>query len=279
MLQGMQQLKSTSFGSLTRLAIAGSLLVACGDDDPSDVGNGGRAGSGGAAGASGASGSAGASGASGASGSGGNGGSTGTPDGGAEPPCRDCVELRVPIDDSDQTALFTFEGGPFDMSAAEIHFRMRPLTRGDQLIANPFVRDQDLQGFASRDVALSDASFPEDTWVTIQFDLGGFAPPDLIPAADAGPSSGDAGFDAGVLVPDPTQFDRSRVRRFGLQIGTTPNFAGRAATVVVLVDTVSFQRVVGNPLAEKTFDDNAEGLTIDLAASTPGAELIHHPAD
>jgi hypothetical protein len=288
MLHGMQHLESTSFGNLTRLAIAGSLLIACGDDGPSDVGNGGRAGSAGtagasgasgSAGASGASGSAGASGASGASGSGGNGGSTGMPDGGAEPPCRDCVELRVPIDDSDQTALFTFEGGPFDMSAAEIHFRMRPLTRGDQLIASPFLRDQDLQGFANLDVALSDERFPEDTWVTVQLEVSSFAPPDLVPAADAGPSSGDAGFDAGVLVPDPTNFDRSRVRRFGLQIGTTPNYAGRAATLVVLVDTVSFQGVVGNPLAEKTFDENAEGLTIDLAASTPGAELIHHPAD
>jgi hypothetical protein len=286
MLHSMHHLESTSFGSLTCLAIAGALLVACGDDDPAATGNGGRggssgaAGAAGAAGASGASGSAGASGASGASGSAGNGGSTGMPDGGGEPPpCRDCVELRVPIDDSDQTALFTFEGGPFDMSDAEIHFRMRPLLRGSQLIASPFARDQDLQGFGSRDTPLREDFFPEETWVTVQFGVGGFGTPILVPAADAGPNAGDAGFDAGVFVPDPTAFDKSRVTRFGLQIGTTPDYAGPAATLVVLVDTVSFQRVAGNPLAEKTFDENAEGLTIDLAASTPGAEIIHHPAD
>src|SRR5688572_33345647 len=108
MLQSMHHLKSTSFGNLTCLAIASALLVACSDDDTPDTGNGGRGGSSGAsgaAGASGASGSGGASGASGASGaagSAGNAGSTGMPDGGSEPPCRDCVELRVPIDDSDQ---------------------------------------------------------------------------------------------------------------------------------------------------------------------------------
>jgi hypothetical protein len=172
-----------------------------------------------------------------------------------------------------------FEGGPFDMSAAEIRFRMRPLTLGNQLIASPFARDQDLQGFANIDTPLTDNRFPDDTWVTVQFNIAAFAPADLIPAADAGPDAGDAGFDAGGLVPDPTNFDRSRVRRFGLQIGTTPDYAGPAATLVVLVDTVSFDDVAGNPLAEKTFDANTEGLTIDLAASVEGAEIIHHPAD
>jgi hypothetical protein len=197
------------------------------------------------------------------------------PDASTPPPCSDCVELRVPLDDSDQTAFFHFEGGPFDMSAAEIQFRMRPLTHGTQLIASPFARDADLSGLASRDTLLLEESFPEATWVTVQFDVGGFLPADLVPLSDAGPDAGDAG----PLVPDPSDFDKSRVTRFGLQIGSTPNFAGRATTVVVLLDTVSFQDVAGNPLAEKTFDDSVEGLTLDLASSVPGAELIHHPAD
>jgi hypothetical protein len=184
----------------------------------------------------------------------------------------------VPVDDSDQTALFTFEGGPFDMSAASMSFRMRPLSLGDQLVANIFARDADGEGFASRDVPLRESTFPEETWVTIEFALSGIITP-LVPLDDAGPLDGDAGVDAGVLVPDPTEFDKSRVTRFGLQVGSSPNYAGRPTTVVVLVDTVSFEGIAGNPLTEKGFDANVEGLSIDVEASTPGAELIHHPAD
>lgn len=290
MLLSMLKLESSCCARFGGLAIAGALLLACGDDDVGPgAGSGGRSGSGGSAGAAGAAGSAGASGAAGsagvsgsggAGGSGGSGGSGGVPDGGAEPPpCRDCVELRVPVDDSDQTALFTFEGGPFDMSDATITFRMRPLTRGDQLVASPFARDTDGQGFASTDTPLRESTFPEETWVSIGFGLSGISPPGLVRPGDAGPLDGDAGVDAGVLVPDPTAFDKSRVTRFGLKVGSSPDYAGRAATVVVLVDTVSFQGIAGNPLAEKSFDANVEGMRIDLEASTPGAELIHHPAD
>jgi hypothetical protein len=185
----------------------------------------------------------------------------------------------VPVDDSDQTALFTFEGGPFDMSAARITFRMRPLTHGDQLIANPFAADADGQGLADTDTPLRESTFPEETWVSIAFRLDAIGGPGLVPPGDAGPFDGDAGIDAGALVPDPAAFDKSRVTRFGLRVGTSPNYAGRPQTVVVLVDTVSFQGIAGNPLAEKGFDASVEGLTLDLEASTPGAELIHHPAD
>jgi hypothetical protein len=70
------------------------------------------------------------------------------------------------------------------------------------------------------------------------------------------PNAGDAGFDAGVLVPDPADFDKSRVTRFGLMVGKSPDYAGPPATLVVLVDTVSFEDVAGAPPAEKTFDES-----------------------
>lgn len=105
----------------------------------------------------------------------------------------------MPVDDSDQTALFTFAGGPFDMSAATISFRMRPLTYGEQLLATTFTRDADGQGRGDFSHPLRESTFPEDAWV--------------------------------------------------------------------------------NPLAAKGFDTGLDGLTLDLEASTPGAEIIHHPAD
>ena len=44
----------------------------------------------------------------------------------------------------------------------------------------------------------------------------------------------------------------------------------------VLVDTVSFQGVEGNPLPEKTFDENAEGMAIDASSAQAGSELLHY---
>jgi hypothetical protein len=177
------------------------------------------------------------------------------------------------VDDSDQTAVFQFEGGPFDMSYGEFRFRMRPLELGTQFIVSPFARDADLSGFVSNDTLLLDSTFPEDTWVEVVFSLVGVNPPAGILPADAGSTNPDAG------TPDPAGFDKSRVARFGLQIGSTHYYAGPPTTVTVLIDTVSFDGIVGDPLAEKTFDANTEGLTIDLAASIPGAAIIHHPAD
>jgi hypothetical protein len=180
----------------------------------------------------------------------------------------------VPVNDSDQTTLFQFSGGPFDMSNAEVHFRMRTLTPGEQLIASPFAVDADGQGFAVTDTQLRVTSFPEDTWVDVQIDFSAFQLPDLIGGRDAG--AADSGVEAVPGVPDPADFDASRVTRFGLQVGSTPAFAGQARTVIVLVDTVSFQRVEGNPLPEKTFNQNAEGMAMEASSAQAGSELLHY---
>ncbi|HTV17080.1 MAG TPA: hypothetical protein VMG12_00375 [Polyangiaceae bacterium] len=262
--------------------MASALLAACSEDDdptPANGGSGGSsAGASGAAGAAGAAGSAGAAGAAGSAGAAGAAGNGPTPpdgsgpDGGSAPPCRDCVELRVPVDDSDQTATFQFQVGPYDMRDASIYFRMRTLTVGAQLLASPFARDADLEGFAIAELALREDLYPEDTWVTISLSPGSFYYPP--PAAAA-----DAGADGGPSEPDSSYFDASNVTRFGLKVGSSANYAGPAKTVVVLVDTVSFERIPGNPLGEKNFDEDVEGFSVDVAESVTGAEIIHHPAN
>ncbi len=236
--------------------------IACGDATPPEaLGSGGsnvltgKAGSAGSATA----GSAG-------EGSGGSAGAPGGDAGGA--PCSGCVELVVPVDGGVQNTMFNFAlPSAVDMSAAVITYRVRALTLGAELHANPFAQDEDYGGFPNSPEPLSaDNGFvDEETWVDLSFDLA------AIPAA---PLLG--GSDAGGRQPDPAAFDRSAVKQFGLHVGTGGAFAGDLS-VRVLVDSVTFSGVDDSVLPDITFSSDAEGLTINSYGPRPGSAVIHHP--
>jgi hypothetical protein len=271
-----------------------ALMTACSDDESSGgnggsgTTNGGSAGNsnGGSSGAtnggSGGSSNGGASGATnGGSGGGSNGGSGGSGsdpdagDGGGEPPCTSCVELRVPVTAVNQTTLFQFAlGAPLDMSTAIITYRMRALTIDNQLGGSPFAQDADYGGFQQRFINLDTGNgfTSPDIWVNITHDMNSVpaAPIIFVDIPDGGDASDGGG---GTPTADPAAFDKSRVIQFGVNVGSVSLFTGFPATVTVLLDSVTFE---GIDRPDVTFDDSAEGFAAN--GGQAGSQVLHHPA-
>lgn len=286
-----------TFGLISVAALA----TACSDDESSGgnggsgTNNGGSAGNGnggssganngGSAGATngGSSGATnGGSGNNGGSGGGSNGGSGSDPDagdGGGEPPCTSCVELRVPVTiaNEGQTTLFQFtlpDGAPLDMSSAIVTYRMRALTLDNQLSGSPFAQDDTGYNFEQRFTNLdSGQGFTStDVWVDIAHNFANLpaAPIIFTDIPDGGDASDGGG---GTPVADPAVFDKARVIQFGVNVGSAGGFTAVPETVIVLLDSVTFD---GIDRPDVTFDESAEGFAAN--GGQPGSQIIHHPA-
>lgn len=286
--------------ALGAFSLAGALIGACGDDDTPSTGNGGtsgRAGSAGSAGSAGTNGNAGNAGNGGMPGNGGTGGGNGgtgggnagtggtggtggtdvdpdAGDGGGEPPCTGCVELRVPVvvendvnDNGQVTSFqFTLAAAGEDFSAATITFRVRALQLNDAMFVQGFAQDANFSfNGVFRSLNAGGGFENTDDFVDLVYDLS------AVPAADVlFPDAG--GLDGGS--PDPGDFDKSTVRQFGLQVGVGDDFP-TATTVTVLIDSITFD---GIDRTDVTFAASAEGFAINTFNNpVPGSELIHHP--
>jgi hypothetical protein len=274
------------------LSVAGSLLVACGDDDDSDTANGGSGGrggsggaagssgsggaagtagssSGGAAGAAGAAGTAGAAGAAGAAGtSGGNddpdagGGDPGDAGDGGAPPCTGCLELRAPFIAINTPAFFQLAGGEEDMSTTTLTYRLRApfLDETGQLQLNLFATDGEDGGFIlglGETVLVNAANFPGADFVDVSVDVGAI---------------------------DTTDFDPTNVIAIGLQLFAGATFAV-PNTAVILLDSVTAVRPAagdgdaGPDAGLETdvldFEDSAQGFAVPNFGLLT-ATITHH---
>ncbi len=292
--------------TLGACSLAGALAMAgCGDDDvvpggrAGSGGTGGRAGSGGVGGSTAGTGMGGNSGSTagapvggnagqGTSGNAGNagnatGGNAGDPgDGGVVQPCTGplanvtggCVELSVPVEIvvSDAappeavTSLFQFQDLDVDFSNAVITFRIRALTLNDNFFIQFF--SQDTTGFSFdstggfHNLNAGGGFANADDFVDLVYDLSAVAPAPIIGVGDAG-------------IADPTAFDKSSIRQFGVQVGANENFVG-SETVTVLIDSITIEGD-GGEFDDVEFIVDEEGFVLNTGAGSQEGEVIHHP--
>ncbi len=196
----------------------------------------------------------------------GNPGDAGVDGGG--PPCTGCVELRVPnpgVMGADVDTIFIFEVDPaFDFSNARITYRIKVPTLTNAHYVNVFSQDSTDDSFDGDFKALNETGgfVNSDDFVDVVYDLTSRPPVDLIDVPDAG--------DAGGSTPDPADFDKSRIARFGLVLGASSG----AEPIIVYVDSVTFSGVAR---ADVTFTDGADGFIIHDFEPEPNSEIIHHP--
>jgi hypothetical protein len=151
---------------------------------------------------------------------------------------------------------------PVDMSDVVITYRVRALTLGGELHANPFAQDDDYGGFVAIPTPFTAANgfMNEDTWVNIAFNLSEMPDVPLMNGTQ----------------PDPAEFDKSAVKQLGLHVGTGGAFTG-AMSVRVLVDSVTFTGVDDSVLPDITFSGGAEGLVVNDYGPRPNSQVIYHP--
>ena len=287
--------------TLGLVSMTAAFALACGDDETSPGtggtsnaggssgnGGGGNGGSGAATngGAGGTANGGGGNGGTAITGNGGNdtGGSGNDPDagdGGAEPPCTSCVELRVPVTDNGQDTGFQINLGatPIDLSNAVVTYRMRTLTPNDQLAASPFAQDQDNYSYEARFFQLSAGNgfTSTDAWVDVEHRIVDLAPANIIftDIPDGGDASDGGG---GTPIADPAVFDKSKVIQFGVNVASAGALGANPTTVVVLIDSITFTGVDAVARPNITFDTALDGLVISDFQPQPNSELIHHPA-
>jgi hypothetical protein len=275
------------------LSVAGSLLVACGDDDDSNRSNGGtgglagsagsagRGGSGGNAGtaggtagtagstSAGAGGTAGTAGSAGTAGTGGTQGSNDDPDAGdggladadvgdaGSFPCTGCLELRAPCTAINQSAFFQMSGPGQDLSDTIVTFRVRALflDETDQLLLNTFATDGENDTFV----------LGVDVSVPVNSDT--FSNDDFI----------DLDLDVGAIA--EAGFDPTDVIAIGLQLFAGGTFAV-PNTGVILLDSITAvgggDGDAGSEITVFDFDDNAEGFALNVNAGIQTATVTHH---
>jgi hypothetical protein len=286
----MRKLASIGFLTLT-----GALAFACGDDDPTPLGNGGTgsgnggnagaagragAGSGGSAGAAGNPGNGGTAGAAGAAGAGtggtGGGGGTGGsssgdpdagPDGGdasdgadagdgGVAPCSGCLELRVPVELTDaQNELQTF----FNINFGQT---LRNFSTGTATFRIKALQQGDglgVSGIANSGVNFT--GFAQGDFVSLNA-FNGFVDDDTFV---------NVPFNLGAITGGG--FDNTEVVQLGLAVAA-PGFDGSFDTLTVFIDSITFTGVTG--LANMNFTADAEGFAVGSVFET-GSAVIHHP--
>jgi hypothetical protein len=269
-----------TLGVVSLVVAAG--VVACGDDSsddrPSLGGSGGASGGGSGGGGNGGGGAGGTGG-----GTGGTGGSTaGTGGTGGAPQvpaanCTGCVQLSVPHGGTLPTGATDFKAqyefvaaptaAPFDLSEVEtITWRVQALTANANFYVQAYLQNAPPEGdYAfgayAGNVPLAPATFAPNAWVNVSLDVAALAGG----AGDAGaPDAGGEDSDAGVVL---TAFDKAYVRVIGLQVGALGTTTG-SGVVSVEVDSVT---VAGTSnFTSKTFDANAEGLTLNTYQAPTG---------
>jgi hypothetical protein len=254
-------------------------FTGCGDDDGgnSTGGTGGMAGSAGSSGSAGTAGG-GMGGSAGSAGSAGMAGSAGTT-GMTAITCTGCVELTVPIPATPVTATgsqagFVFSAAatdaPFDLTnVTTITWRIQVISAETGYVVQPVLQTAPPEdpayafGAYPAQVALTPAAFPAGEWVDVPIDVSALA------GAIGGDA--DAGVDAGEADAGPatlTAFDKSKVRSITLNVGALATAGEGIASIVV--DSVT---VTGTSnFTTKTFDTDAEGLTLNMFQVPPGTQ-------
>lgn len=280
----------TYFSLVAITCLSTAALFGCGDDDADGSNPVANAGAGGNAGGGGSGGSAGNA------GNAGTGGSTTLP-----PPlmapqadCTGCVQLTasVPATITDTMLMenvvqFQFPPPPaamppYDLSnVTAITWRVRALTNDPSFFVRALVQnsppeaaDYSLGAFGER-AMLTAEDFPRGTWVDVTLDLS--APGGADAGVDAG--AGDAGVaDAGGLVADGgngaaaptlTEFDKSKVRVFALNVGS---IAAAAGLVSVEVQSVTLTGTSPN-FSNVDFSTGLNGLSANNYLALPGTQF------
>lgn len=179
----------------------------------------------------------------------------------ALPPCSGCAELVVVLSEGSQSAYFNFElpDPGLDFTGGSVTWRVQVpegsngVDYGLSTIAQNGA-EQLYAIVAGNYATLTAENFPPGEWRDISFDLSPYPP-----EADAGLAA----------------FDNRRVQRIGINVGSTPTFAG-TSTVRLLIDSVTYTGVPTVDLV--TFTSSLEGLALNTFQVPPGTlPPILHP--